>query len=101
WPKRPLQMVDHQRGKSALTRWTVLDRDSSTRTSRMDLNPLTGRTHQLRVHMAAMGHPILGCPFYAPAPVLEAAPRLLLHARSLSLRQADGNTLQLNVPAPF
>ena len=78
WPNRPLQKVCHENGKSALTRWRVLSRELAS--TLIELTPITGRSHQLRIHMREMGHPILGCDFYAPKAVLQAAPRLLLHA---------------------
>ena len=78
WPNRPLQKVCHEHGKHALTRWRVLTRESNS--TLIELTPITGRSHQLRIHMREIGHPILGCDFYAPAAVLQAAPRLLLHA---------------------
>ena len=78
WPNRPLQKVCHESGKSALTRWRVLSRESDS--TLMELTPITGRSHQLRIHMREIGHPILGCDFYASKDALQAAPRLLLHA---------------------
>lgn len=85
WPNRPRQQVDRQHGKPATTRWRVLHRDPVRGHARLLLEPLTGRSHQLRVHLAAIGHPIVGDPLYAPAPVFAAAPRLLLHATGLDL----------------
>ncbi|MBN8429998.1 RNA pseudouridine synthase [Microbulbifer salipaludis] len=81
WPNRPRQKVCFDSGKPSLTRWQKLDSDGST--SLLQLTPVTGRSHQLRVHMQAMGHPILGDPFYAHPQALAAAPRLLLHAQAL------------------
>lgn len=81
WPNRPKQMVCYERGKQALTRFTVLGHYHDH--ARVALEPVTGRSHQLRVHMAAIGHPILGDPFYAPPAVEAMAPRLLLHAFEL------------------
>ena len=78
WPNRPLQKICHENGKNALTRWRVLSRESDS--TLMELTPITGRSHQLRIHMREIGHPILGCDFYAPEAALQAAPRLLLHA---------------------
>ncbi|MEM7438784.1 MAG: RluA family pseudouridine synthase [Pseudomonadota bacterium] len=80
WPNRPKQHVDHESGRSAQTHWQVLERRSTSTV--MALYPKTGRSHQLRVHMAAIGHPILGDTFYGD---VDAAPRLLLHAERLSL----------------
>ena len=84
WSNRPRQRVDHARGKPSSTRWSVLARDAARGTTRLALEPLTGRTHQLRVHLAALGHPLLGDTLYAPAPIAAAAPRLLLHATRLA-----------------
>ena len=84
WPNRPKQKVCLDAGKPALTRWQVLSRDSQS--SLLQLRPITGRSHQLRIHMKEMGHPILGCDFYAPLSVLNAAPRLLLHALQIRFR---------------
>jgi tRNA pseudouridine32 synthase / 23S rRNA pseudouridine746 synthase len=85
WPARPLRIIDALLGKPSLTRWQVqcYDRDAST--TRLLLEPVTGRSHQLRVHLKALGHPILGDALYAPADVQTAAPRLLLHAKELRL----------------
>jgi len=84
WPNRPRQMVDHDIGKPSLTRWRALE--SGEGRSRVELEPVTGRSHQLRVHMMAIGHPILGDVFYAPSEIEALSPRLLLHAARLSLR---------------
>lgn len=83
WPNRPLHMVDHDNGKSALTRWKVLERGQDY--TRIAFFPVTGRTHQLRVHARSMGHPILGDSLYAHEDALKMADRLLLHARELGL----------------
>ena len=82
WPDRPRRHVDPAKGRAALTRYRVLAvQDGRTG---VELEPVTGRTHQLRVHLAAIGHPILGDALYAPAAVQAAAPRLLLHASELA-----------------
>ncbi|WP_160152199.1 pseudouridine synthase [Microbulbifer sp. ALW1] len=81
WPNRPRQKVCFESGKPSLTRWQKLDSDGKT--SLLLLTPVTGRSHQLRVHMQSIGHPILGDPFYAHPEALAAAPRLLLHAQEL------------------
>lgn len=100
WPNRPLQMVDHDRGKPARTDWRVLARGE--RTTHMELRPLTGRSHQLRVHMQAIGHPILGDRFYGTEAVIAAANRLQLHARTLELHHPDGGArVRFEAPAPF
>ncbi|MGC8203392.1 pseudouridine synthase [Aliiroseovarius sp. PTFE2010] len=87
WPNRPLQKVDHENGKQAITDYRVLRaRDGE---SRVRLFPKTGRSHQLRVHMLEIGHPILGDPFYAAGPARDF-PRLMLHAEELRVRHPDG-----------
>lgn len=83
--RKSRHIVDHELGKPALTRWRVLDRDAALMRTRLELQPLTGRSHQLRVHLAEIGHPIVGDQFYAPAEVAGAAPRLLLHAAALTI----------------
>ena len=88
WPNRPLQMVCHERGKPAVTEWRVLERGSNW--TRVELSPMTGRSHQLRVHMRELGCPILGDPFYADGEALAAADRLQLHATRLEFRHPDG-----------
>ncbi len=85
WPRRPRQRVDAERGKPSHTRYRVLAHDAARVTTRLELQPITGRTHQLRVHLMAIGHPIAGDALYAPPEVLALAPRLLLHASSLAL----------------
>ncbi len=97
WPRRPRQMVDAQRGKPSLTRYRVLGVEGTA--SRLELQPVTGRSHQLRVHLLAIGHPILGDALYGTG---EAAPRLLLHASALQLAHpASGAPLQWRSAAPF
>lgn len=99
WPNRPKQHVDHENGKPAVTDWKVAKRGANE--TRMRLFPQTGRSHQLRVHMQALGHPILGDPFYATGPALEA-PRLMLHAESLRLRHPDGGRgMTFKAKCPF
>lgn len=100
WPNRPKQMVSHENGRSALTRWKVLVRRGHG--TRLELFPYTGRSHQLRVHMLAIGHPILGDRFYATGDVLEASSRLALHAQELTLHHPDGGALvTFRVECPF
>ena len=102
WPNRPRQMVDRMRGKPSRTRWRVLTRDIERSRTRVELEPVTGRSHQLRVHLQAIGHPILGDTLYAPPAIAEAAPRLLLHAARLQLRHPiDSRALDLLSPPPF
>lgn len=80
WPNRPLRIVDHQSGKPSLTRWRVLGYDEAGLNTRVELEPVTGRSHQLRVHLCELGHPILGDALYAPPEVQALSGRLLLHA---------------------
>lgn len=102
WPNRPRQKVDTTMGKPSLTRFRVLDRHPSTATSRVELTPITGRSHQLRVHLMAIGHPILGDELYAPDAVRQASPRLLLHAAMLALpHPVSGQMLRLESPPDF
>jgi tRNA pseudouridine32 synthase / 23S rRNA pseudouridine746 synthase len=82
WPRRPRQIVDPEHGKPSLTRWRVLQRAAST--TRLQLEPVTGRSHQLRVHLQSIGHPICGDELYAPLPL--SAPRLMLHATQLAFQ---------------
>lgn len=99
WPNRPKQKVDHEAGKPAVTEWRVLKHVEST--SRVRLFPKTGRSHQLRVHMAEIGHPILGDPFYSAGSARDY-PRLMLHSESLRLRHPDGGIGQtFRAKAPF
>jgi tRNA pseudouridine32 synthase / 23S rRNA pseudouridine746 synthase len=98
WPNRPRQQVDLARGKPSQTRWQVLQRGSGW--TRLALWPLTGRSHQLRVHLQHIGHPIRGDQLYAPAP--PGAERLLLHAEQLGLMHpATGQALVFHSPPPF
>lgn len=100
WPNRPRQKVDRDVGKPSLTHYAVIAREGDR--SRVRLEPVTGRSHQLRVHMAEIGHPILGDAFYAPADVEALSPRLLLHARRLSFDHPDsGVRLSFDSPPPF
>lgn len=102
WPNRPRQMIDPLHGKPSLTRWTVLARDPQAQTTRVLLEPVTGRTHQLRLHMLHIGHPILGDALYANNAAREAAPRLLLHAQWLRIpHRTDGRSLEFESAAPF
>ncbi len=99
WPNRPLQHVNFEAGKPAQTDWRRMKIEDGT--TRMRLFPKTGRSHQLRVHMREIGHPILGDPFYATGPARDF-PRLMLHAESLKLRHPDGGKGMLfRAPVPF
>ncbi len=93
WPNRPKQMVDYQQGKSALTHYSVVKRDEAAHRTLLKLTPVTGRSHQLRIHCAAMGHPILGCRFYGTDTSINAAERLQLHAYYLSIRHPESSEL--------
>lgn len=99
WPNRPRQKVDHTEGRPAQTDWRVIR--ASDAETRVRLSPVTGRSHQLRVHMASLGHPILGDTLYAEGAAADH-PRLMLHAESLRLRHPDSNaTMTFSAPAPF
>jgi len=102
WPNRPRQMVDFVQGKPALTHLDVLSYDASSDTTRVRLMPETGRSHQLRVHLQSIGHPILGDDLYAPPKVLAQSPRLLLHAVLLAFRHpVSGEQLVVKSDPPF
>ncbi|WP_019531698.1 pseudouridine synthase [Dasania marina] len=102
WPNRPLQKVDHQQGKAALTHYQVLNRNPEQNSSRLLLTPITGRSHQLRIHLAEIGHPILGCDFYAHEQARAMSPRLLLHAETLHFHHPlTGELIQGHSPCPF
>jgi tRNA pseudouridine32 synthase/23S rRNA pseudouridine746 synthase len=91
-------MVDHERGKPALTRWRVLSRDTEAQRTRVELEPVTGRSHQLRLHMASLGHPIVGDVLYGA----EAAQRVCLHARKLQFTHpVTGEALAFESTTPF
>ncbi|WP_320177131.1 RluA family pseudouridine synthase [Roseovarius pacificus] len=99
WPNRPRQMVCHETGKAAVTDWRVLRHGQEE--TRVRLMPKTGRSHQLRVHMLALGHPILGDPLYATG-AAAAFPRLMLHSEELRLRHPDGGAgMRFRAKAPF
>ena len=101
WPNRPLRTI-HPEGQPSVTRWRCIANEIQTQTSRLELEPLTGRSHQLRVHLQALGHPIAGDSLYAPPEVQALATRLLLHASSLSLpHPLSGETLSFHCPADF
>lgn len=96
WPNRPRQKVDFEAGKPALTRWRVLERGDAR--TRLELEPVTGRSHQLRLHLASIGHPIVGDTLYGAAP----AGRVCLHASRLSFpHPADGRAASFESPPPF
>ena len=100
WPNRPKQIICEERGKHALTHFEVLKRGNNR--SLIKLKPVTGRSHQLRIHMQSLGHPIIGCDMYAHPEALEASDRLLLHATRLKLcAPSTGNWLSAFSPIPF
>jgi tRNA pseudouridine32 synthase / 23S rRNA pseudouridine746 synthase len=100
WPRRPMQRVDVEAGRPSLTRWRVLGHGDGW--TRLELEPVTGRTHQLRVHLQAIGHPILGDALYAPPAVQALAERLLLHAWRLRFAHPlDMHPVTVESPAPF
>ncbi|UDF04673.1 pseudouridine synthase [Asticcacaulis sp. AND118] len=100
WPNRPRQRVDHEIGKPSLTRYRVIERLNDR--TRMALEPVTGRSHQLRVHMMALGHPILGDEFYAPDAARRLSPRLCLHAEYLAFpHPLDGRRVEWQAAADF
>ena len=111
WPRRPLRHIDAATGKPSLTRWrldsqaspvSAIDFEHSAAFTRLVLAPETGRSHQLRVHLAAIGHPILGDTLYAPIEVQQRAGRLLLHASDLALTHPEtGQIMQFHSPPPF
>ncbi len=100
WPNRPRQKVDLAAGKPSLTRFRVIERHDDR--TRLALEPVTGRSHQIRVHLLAMGHPILGDTLYAPRDTQQHAARLLLHATNLWLpHPQSGEQLGFHSEAPF
>jgi tRNA pseudouridine32 synthase / 23S rRNA pseudouridine746 synthase len=102
WPNRPRQRVDRARGKPSLTRWRVLSRDPAAGRTRLELEPLTGRTHQLRVHLACSGHAIVGDTLYAPPARAAGSTRLLLHAGRLEFSHPEtGAALVFDSAPPF
>jgi tRNA pseudouridine32 synthase/23S rRNA pseudouridine746 synthase len=99
WPNRPKQMVDPENGRAAITEWKRMRGDDQE--TRLRLFPQTGRSHQLRVHCQAIGHPILGDPFYADGPARDHT-RLMLHSESIRFRHPDGGrTMRFSVKTPF
>lgn len=102
WPNRPKHIVDFERGRPSVTRWRVLAPDVERNGTRLELEPVTGRSHQLRVHLQAIGHPILGDDLYAGAEAVARAPRLLLHACELHLpHPLSGESMAFSSPPPF
>ena len=100
WPNRPRQKVDHEIGKPSQTLYETME--TRLGKTRLRLTPLTGRSHQLRVHLADIGHPILGDDLYAHEAALTAAPRLCLHASAIAFdHPGTGDRLALSLPCPF
>ncbi|MEX0447103.1 bifunctional tRNA pseudouridine(32) synthase/23S rRNA pseudouridine(746) synthase RluA [Xenorhabdus sp. SGI246] len=100
WPNRPKQKVCFETGKSAQTEYQVLEYEAQA--TRVKLAPITGRSHQLRVHMLALGNPILGDRFYAHQQARELAPRLQLHAQELSITHpVYGSPMHFECKADF
>ncbi len=98
WPNRPKQMVSFELGKPSLTRWRVLARDVAAQTTRVELEPVTGRSHQLRLHLASIGHPIVGDVMYGA----QSASRVCLHARRLGfVHPLSGEMLEFVSECPF
>ncbi|MDD2727565.1 RluA family pseudouridine synthase [Malikia sp.] len=104
WPNRPKSKVCFETGKPSHTRWRLLAHEQrcGIEAARLELEPVTGRSHQLRLHLQAIGHPILGDELYADDVTLDAAPRLLLHACLIELpHPVTGERLRFESPAPF
>ncbi|MFO0962310.1 MAG: RluA family pseudouridine synthase [Phycisphaerales bacterium] len=98
----PLQIIDFAHGRPSVTRWRVLERTTAPDCTRFELEPITGRSHQLRVHLLAIGHPILGDDLYAPPEVRKLAPRLCLHAAKLEFTHpATGQRVAFESPPVF
>jgi tRNA pseudouridine32 synthase / 23S rRNA pseudouridine746 synthase len=109
WPNRPLRIIDAVRGKPSVTRWRVQPSDAPHQpgnpipdTTRLELEPLTGRSHQLRIHLKAIGHAIVGDALYADTITRAKADRLLLHACTLTLvHPVTGTTMAFQSCPPF
>jgi tRNA pseudouridine32 synthase/23S rRNA pseudouridine746 synthase len=99
WPNRPKQMVCYEFGKKSLTRWRIIEYTHEN--TRIELMPVTGRSHQLRIHCNAIGHPIIGDPFYGNTKSQAASNHLCLHAQSLTVKHPSSNeevTFSSSVP---
>ena len=102
WPERPRRIINHQTGKPSLTHWRVLSHSPSDATTRVELQPVTGRSHQLRVHLLALGHAIVGDRLYGSPRVQAMAERMLLHACTLELdHPMSAQAMRFVSPAPF
>ena len=101
WPNRPLRII-HEDGKASQTRWRAMRYNADANTTRVELEPITGRSHQLRVHLKALGHAVLGDALYAPADVQAKSSRLLLHACTLRfLHPASGEAMVFENASAF
>lgn len=102
WPNRPKQKIDHESGKKALTKYQVLttEKEGEHNISTVELTPITGRSHQLRVHMLALGHPILGDRLYAHQNALQLSNRLQLHAKTITFKQPSTQQIMTFTQAP-
>src|SRR5690606_4705948 len=101
WHNRPRQMIDYAGGKQAITHYEVIE-DLPEQKARLSLRPITGRSHQLRIHCRELGHPILGCDMYAHEEALAASPRLMLHACDISFTHPfTEEALCFSSPVPF
>lgn len=102
WPNRPKQKICYEDGKKAITEWKVLERDSDNHTTRLKLKPITGRSHQLRLHCLELEHPILGCNLYSKNGSEQKADRLLLHAEQLTITDPKTDKIiTATAPCPF
>jgi tRNA pseudouridine32 synthase / 23S rRNA pseudouridine746 synthase len=102
WINRPLQKIDEIEGKASQTHYKIVSYDAATDTTRLELAPVTGRTHQLRVHLQSLGHPILGDHLYASPEVMAKSARLMLHASQLTFTHpVTGDALDLHCNTPF
>ena len=100
WPHRPRQKIDFQQGRNAVTDWTVIKRSSNT--THVGLYPVTGRSHQLRLHMLCLGHAIIGDRLYAADEIFQHSKRLHLHAETLKFREPTGGAwVEYHSPCPF
>ncbi len=102
WPNRPKQKICYEDGKKAITEWHVLQRDVDSNRTRLKLKPITGRSHQLRLHCLELGHPILGCHLYHQNGSENKASRLLLHAEQLTINDPkNGEAVTAVATCPF
>jgi tRNA pseudouridine32 synthase/23S rRNA pseudouridine746 synthase len=101
YPNRPKQKLCHDIGKPSITEWKVIDKIDTQKTL-LELKPRTGRSHQLRVHCASIGHPIIGDYFYADDTALSLSDRLELYAVYLSfIHPVTNEKMEFNAPSPY